>query len=166
MTPAQARAIIRDALALCALVAFVAFVAMVLTWSALAAKADDDDDCPGGCKTVTLARLNNYGPYPACEQPSELRLHYLIWAHNYATWLHERVRNHLPEPSDCTTLDAGIEVQIIQKSSDKSCGDTVLVRVPDGYRLPKDDGSGLAFPRVLWVTADAIDAATIRRVPR
>ena len=90
MTPAQARSIIRDALALCALVAFVAFVAMVLTWSALAAKADDDDDCPGGCKTVTLARLNNYGPYPACEQPSELRLHYLIRAHNYATWLHER----------------------------------------------------------------------------
>jgi hypothetical protein len=40
MTPAQARSIIRDALALCAL---VAFVAMVLTWSALAAKADDDD---------------------------------------------------------------------------------------------------------------------------
>ena len=43
MTPAQARSIIRDALALCALVALVAFVAMVLTWSALAAKADDDD---------------------------------------------------------------------------------------------------------------------------
>jgi hypothetical protein len=86
MTPAQARSIIRGALALCALVALVVFVAMVLTWSALAAKADDDDDC----KTVTLARLNNYGPYPACEQPSELRLHYLIRAHNYATWLHER----------------------------------------------------------------------------
>jgi hypothetical protein len=89
-----------------------------------------------------LARLGSHGPYPACEQPSELD-----------SLLEMRARNKkLQYPSDCTEIASGTEVRVweLKKSNDKNLGSLVLVRLPDGYKLP----NGIAH--MLWVQASAI----------
>jgi hypothetical protein len=88
-----------------------------------------------------LARLGSNGPYPACEQPSELD-----------SLLEMRAHSKLRFPSDCTELAGGTEVRVweFKKNDDKNLDSLVLVRLPDGYQLPK----GIA--RMLWVQASAI----------
>jgi hypothetical protein len=109
------------------------FFAIALTLMASAAYADDEKP---------LARLGNDGPYPACELPSELDSVLAMRAHN----------KKLQYPSACTEIAAGTEVRIweFKKSNDRNLDSLVLVRIPDGYKLP----NGVAH--MLWVQASAI----------
>jgi len=88
------------------------------------------------------ARLGSHGPYPACEQPSELDSLLEMRAHN----------NKAQYPGDCTEIASGTEVRVweFKKSNDKSLDSLVLVRLPDDYKLP----NGIAH--VLWVQASAV----------
>ena len=107
--------------------------AIALTLMASAAYGDDEKQ---------LARLGNNGPYAACELPSELDTLLATRAHN----------NKLQYSSACTEIAAGTEVRIweFKKSNDRNLDSLVLVRLPDGYKLP----NGIA--RMLWVQASAI----------
>ena len=89
-----------------------------------------------------LARLGSNGPYPACELPSELDSVLAMRAHN----------DRLQYPSACTEIAAGTEVRLweFKKSKDRNLDSLVLVRIPDGYKLP----NGMAH--LLWVQASAI----------
>jgi hypothetical protein len=107
--------------------------AIALTLMASAAYGDDEKP---------LARLGNNGPYPAGELPSELDSLLAMRTHN----------NKLDYPSACTEIAAGTEVRIweFKNSNDKNLDSLVLVRLPDGYKVP----NGIAH--MLWIQASAI----------